>query len=94
VTTSLFDVSVLLSAGLCLLMCTALLQHLISLREPVHARPAKKGRRNKQTTNILLAKKQKWCVRRTHRCLYDVNGLCRLFLEGVMFLDCVPHAFV
>jgi hypothetical protein len=27
-------------------MCTALLQHLISLQEPVHARPAKKGRRN------------------------------------------------
>jgi hypothetical protein len=46
--TSLFDGSVFFSVGLYLLICTASLQHLISLREPVHAyaRPVEKSRRN------------------------------------------------
>jgi hypothetical protein len=64
--TSLFDVSVFLSVALCLLMCAALLQHMISMQEPVHARPAKKGSRNTRTRN-LLPPKSKWYVERMHR---------------------------
>jgi hypothetical protein len=37
VMTSLLDGSVFLSVGLCHLICTASLQHLILLRKPVHA---------------------------------------------------------
>jgi hypothetical protein len=31
--------------------------------------------------------KPKWCIRRTHSFFSHVNGLCRLWCEGVMFLD-------
>jgi hypothetical protein len=66
VMTSLFDGFVFLSVGLCLLICTTSLQHMISPREPVHARPVEKSRRITRTRNW-LPPKAKWCVERTHR---------------------------
>jgi hypothetical protein len=66
--TSRFDVSVFLSVALCLLMCAALLQHLVSLQEPVHARPAKEGRRNTRTRNLFPPKVK--VVRKAHTKMF------------------------